>query len=216
MDIKVTTSGTFSAWLERPRLAAEAAVTSGVTAAVEGLKTELRQAIDAAGLGERLGNAIGSAVYPKGKASLGAAGNVFARGASADRVLDAFANGAVIRSTSGGFLAVPTAAAGKYGDGRQKITPALWERAHGQRLRFVYRRGAASLLVAENQVVAKNRKGFRPATERRIAQGRGITTVVMFFLVPLVRLPKKFDAESIALRWSLRLPNLIEQSLPSD
>lgn len=214
--LRAATSEPFSKWLARPRRQAAEAVTAGVTLATEGLKTELRQAIAAAGLGDRLGNAIGSAVYPKGQSSLGAAGSVFARGASADRVLDAFANGAVIRAQTGGFLAIPTAAAGKYGDGRKKITPGMWERAHGQRLRFVYRRGAPSLLVADGMTQAKNQRGFKRATERRLASGRGLASVVMFILVPLVRLPRKFDAEQISSRWALRIPDLIEQSLPAE
>jgi Family of unknown function (DUF6441) len=62
------------------------------------------------------------------------------------------AEGAVIRSKQGLFLAIPTLAAGKYGDA------GAWERIHGMRLRFVYRRGAASLLVADNVRLSKRGK----------------------------------------------------------
>ena len=62
----------------------------------------------------------------------------------------AFAYGALIRSRNGLFLAIPTEAAGRLGDGRKRITPGGWERRTGLRLRFVYRRGAPSLLVADN------------------------------------------------------------------
>lgn len=55
----------------------------------------------------------------------------------------------MIRSKQGLFLAIPTATVGRFGDGRRKIMPGSWERIHGMRLRFVYRRGAPSLLVAD-------------------------------------------------------------------
>lgn len=212
MDIRISTSEPFTAWIERPRQIAAAAVTSGVTLATEGAKTELRQAIEAAGLGRRLANAVASAVYPRGKDSLGAAGSVYGRGASADRVLDAFANGVVIRSAHGFFLPIPTEAAGKYGDGRQRITPGLWERMHGQRLRYVYVSPRLSMLVADGvRLTSKGR-----ALPSRGRKGREQNDVVIFILVPQVRLPKKFDADSIVGRWADRVVDLIEKSLPTD
>jgi Family of unknown function (DUF6441) len=55
-----------------------------------------------------------------------------------------YAEGAVIRSKQGLFLAIPTPAVGRFGDARRKITPGARERIHGMRLRFVYRRGGCS------------------------------------------------------------------------
>ena len=48
------------------------------------------------------------------------------------------------------FLAIPTEAPGRVVDGRKRITPGSWEWHTGLPLRFVYRRGAPSLLVADN------------------------------------------------------------------
>ncbi len=45
-------------------------------------------------------------------------------------------------------LAIPTEAAGK-GRGGARLTPLEWERRHGLKLRFIYRRNGPSLLVAE-------------------------------------------------------------------
>lgn len=124
---------------------AEAAITDGMRDAAEGLKAELRQQVAAAGLGPRLANTWRSEVYPKGRASLRAAGFVFSK---APDIVAAFEDGTVIRSTKGFWLAIPTPAAGT-GAGGKRIDPGLWERMHGSRLRFVYRRSGVSLLVAD-------------------------------------------------------------------
>jgi Family of unknown function (DUF6441) len=46
--------------------------------------------------------------------------------------------------------------------------------------------------------------------------GQGLTTVVMFLLVPQVKLPKRLDVTRAAERWSAQLPALIEQQLRSE
>jgi hypothetical protein len=127
--------------------AAARAVTVGVREAAEGLKTELRRQISSAGLGTRLANTWRGEVYPKGQPSIGAAGFVWSK---APGIVRLYAEGAIIRSQRGLYLAIPTPAAGKYGDARKKITPGDWERIHGMRLQFVYRPNGPSLLVANN------------------------------------------------------------------
>jgi hypothetical protein len=59
-------------------------------------------------------------------------------------------------------------------------------------------------------------RGFRRATDRARRSGQGLTTVVMFLLVPQVKLPKRLDVARAAERWSGQLPALIEQQLRSD
>ena len=59
-------------------------------------------------------------------------------------------------------------------------------------------------------------RGFRRATDRARARGDGLTTVVMFLLVPQVKLPKRLDVARAAERWSTQLPALIEQQLRSE
>jgi hypothetical protein len=56
-------------------------------------------------------------------------------------------------------------------------------------------------------------RGFRRATERARRSGQGLTTVVMFLLVPQVKLGKRLDVARAAERWSAQLPALIEQQL---
>jgi hypothetical protein len=59
-------------------------------------------------------------------------------------------------------------------------------------------------------------RGFRRATDRARRSGQGLTTVVMFVLVPQVKLSKRLDVAPAAERWSAQLPALIEQQLRSE
>jgi hypothetical protein len=60
-------------------------------------------------------------------------------------------------------------------------------------------------------------RGFRRATDRARQRGDGLTTVVMFLLVPQVQLRKRLDVARAAEPWSAQLPALIEQQLnPGD
>ena len=88
--------------------------------------------------------------------------------------------------------------------------PGLWEQMHGSRLRFIYRRGAPSLLVAENMRARTGKRGgFAKGSASALRSGRGITTVVMFILVPQVSLRKRLDVNAAAERWASALPELI-------
>ncbi len=60
--------------------------------------------------------------------------------------------------------------------------------ATGLRLRFVYRRTGPSLLVAEGRLSTKGR-----ARGVALEDGRGLTSVPVFLLVPQVRLSKRLD-----------------------
>jgi len=187
--------------------AAEGAVTAGVREATDGLKAELRGQITGAGLGERLARTWRGEVYPKGRQSIAAAGFVWSK---APGIVRTYEDGAVIRSTRGLFLAIPTDAAGRHGDGGKKITPGGWERRTGQRLRFVYRRGAPSLLVADNLRARRGKRGgFARASAAALRTGRGLVTVPIFILVPQVTVKKRLDVAGAARRWQARLPELV-------
>jgi len=203
------------------------AVTSGIGAATDGLKGELRQQVVGAGLGQKLANTWRGDKYPgrAGVTSLRAAGFVYS---NAPDIADAFNRGVPIRSPNGFFLAIPTAAAGGYGvsrvapainerRGKERLTPGGWERRTGIRLRFVYRRGRPSLLVADNvrlngSGVAVKMRALK--TERPGKIRKGATTTVIFILVPQVNLGKRFDIDGAASRWAGRLPDLIVRSWP--
>jgi hypothetical protein len=191
---------------------AERAVTRGVGQATIGLQAELRSQVTAAGLGPRLARAWRSRVYPESGTSLTAAGVVWTK---APRIIGAFTQTTIIRSKRGLYLAIPTPAAGRYGDGRRKITPLGWERRTGQRLRFVYRRNGPSLLVADNVRLTSRGQAVGNTGRRRTASFTrlaGRTTVPIFILVPQVTLTKRLDIEAPAAKWARRLPGLIDRA----
>ena len=168
--------------------AGERAVTAAVREAGARLKLGWRGQITGAGLGARLANSIRSEVFPNAGVSLNAAAVIWSK---APVIIGAHDAGPLIRSKNGLWLAIPTPAAGKALGGR-RITPAAWERKTGFRLRFVYRRGGPSLLVA-------------PAG----SQAASPVLLPIFLLVPQVKLPKRLDLARDAERAHEAVPGLI-------
>lgn len=206
MKLAAALSGDLRKIMAEEVKAAEDAVTAGMRQAADGLKADLRRQITEAGMGQRLANTWRAELYPKGRKSIKAAGFVFTR---APTIIRAFDQGAMIKSKHGFWLAIPTLAAGTGARGK-RMTPGLWEQMHGARLRFIYRRGAPSLLVAENmRARAGKRGGFAKGSASALRSGRGMTTVVMFILVPQVSLRKRLDVNAAAERWASALPELI-------
>ena len=177
--------------------AGEQAVSSAMRAAGRDLKVAWRGQITQAGLGRRLANTIRSESYPKTGESLNAAALVWSK---APEIIGAHDRGALIRSREGMWLAIPMAAAGR-GHKGGRITPAEWERRRGLRLRFVYRRRGASLLVADGRL---NSRGLGVAS--RSKTGRGRATVPIFLLVPQVKLAKRLDLARDVERIEIQLP----------
>jgi hypothetical protein len=180
--------------------AGEKAVSAAMREAGAGLKAAWRGQITGAGLGHRLANSIRSQTYPKVGESLSAAALVWSR---APQIISAHDAGLMIRSKSGFWLAIPTAAAGKGPRGR-RITPGQWEQRRGLRLRFVYRRNGPSLLVADGRL---NSRGLGVAS--RSKTGRGKATVPIFLLLPQVKLAKRLDLARDAERAQAAVPGLI-------
>jgi hypothetical protein len=187
----------------------ERAVTSGMRDAADGLKQDLREDVVAVGLGERLSRTWRGKTFPEAGASAEAAAYVWSH---APKIVDAFDRGVVIRSARGLFLVIPTAASGKSGRSavglREKITPEGWQRRTGLKLRFVYRRGRPSLLVADDARI--NTRGLAARNRRKTGQA----SVIVFILVPQVALKKRLDVESVAKRQAARVPSLIARHWP--
>ena len=194
--------------------AAARSVTAAMREVTDGLKSDLRSDVVDAGLGQRLANTWRGRTYPQGAVSLEAASFVWSK---APNIIDAFDRGVTIRSQRGFWLAIPTAAAGVKGlsatGAMKRITPGGWERRTGIRLRFVYRRGGPSLLVADNARLTK--RGLARANTGRTRSGAtytrltGRSTVVVFLLIPQVTLKKRFDIASAAQRWADRVPGIL-------
>ena len=180
--------------------AGEKAVSAAMREAGSDLKSAWRGQITQSGLGRRLANSIRSQTYPKAGDSLKAASLVWSK---APQIVSAHDAGKMIRSKSGFWLAIPTAAAGKGPRGR-RITPGQWEQRRGMRLRFVYRRRGPSLLVADGRL---NSRGLGVAS--RSKTGRGQSTVPIFLLVPQVKLAKRLNLARDAERAQAAVPGLI-------
>jgi hypothetical protein len=218
MKLAATIVGSLKAGLEAEMHRIEGAVSTGVREAGEGLKGELRRQVVTAGLGQRLARTWRSRSYPN--RGHDAAALVWSK---APQIVRAFDEGAVIRSRKGFWLAIPTPAAPRRGPTGKRITPGMVERMYGRRLRFVYRPNGPSLLVMDGMVARGGKRGgFRMATTRKASRRRGayvstsgLATVVMFLLVPQVRMPKRLDVARAAETWSARLPALIERHMTS-
>jgi hypothetical protein len=194
----------------------ERAVATGTREAGRALRAELRRQLASAGLGQRLANSWRDRHYPNRK--LDAASLVYTK---APQIIRAFGEGVLIRSKRGRFLAIPTENAPRRGTDGKRISPSTFPEHRFGSLRFVPRSSGPSLLVVDGLRASFGRKtgelrGFRRATERVRRGGQGLTTVVMFLLVPQVKLPKRLDVARAAERWSVQLPALIEQQLRSE
>jgi hypothetical protein len=217
MRLETAITGNLHKFMKAQAEAAEAAVTAGITEITNTIKNELRAQVQSAGLGARLAKSWQSNIYPKGRKSIEAAGWIFSK---APKIIRAFDDGVLIKSKDGFFLAIPTENAPKRGVGGKRITPSNFPEHSLGRLRFVYRRGAVSLLVVDNlragtgQSSSKRGGGFRRASDTALRSGRGLTTVVMFLLIPQAQLKKRLDYKRVVARWEPQISQAILKHWP--
>lgn len=216
MDLKLALQGNLTRILEAERKAMEAAHRRAMERAAQGLKASLRQQVEAAGLGRRVANAWRSKVYPAGgKPTLSPAGLVYS---NAPKIVEAFDEGAVIRSPDGHWLAIPTKNVPRARGGRgarRKMTPEEVEIEFNADLHFLPSRRRGVAVLAIPAVRAKSKKGFRKASSGRVAQGRRIRWVPMFVVIKQSKLPKKLDVARAVAEWNDRLPGLLADELAS-
>jgi hypothetical protein len=165
--------------------ATERAASSAMRDATNGLKLDLRAQVTGAGLGTRLANSWRSQTYPASGDSLRPAGLVWSK---APHIIRAFDEGATIRSTDGFWLAVPGPGCPAR-IGKKRPTPRLVEERLGIPLRFIYRRGGPSLLVADDMRARTGKRGGFAKSRT----GRNAATAIMFLLYPQVTLRKRLD-----------------------
>lgn len=190
MRLDIALQGKLSEYLENEYKKGAIAVTKGITHATDGLKNAMRSQVKSSGLSNRLANTWRGNVYPKGKKSISAAGVVYSK---VPKIMVGFEYQTVIRGKDGFWLAIPTPAIPKKIGGK-KTTPALYEKIKGIRLRYVYRPNQSLLLVHEQK-----RK-----------------TIIAFWLIPQVKMPKLIHFESEGEKWQKRLPTLILQNWRDD
>jgi len=169
------------------------------------LKKRLRTHTVRAGLGVRLAKAWRGKFY-ENDPGLNVAGFVWTK---AQRILRGHTEGRIIRSKRSRFLAVPTENAPKR-LGRRRVTPGNWPTQRLGPLRYVPRRSGPDLLVVdEARISAKTGRVSRAKRTKTGKMGRGAATVVMFLLLPAVRLKKRFHIEAVEGRVLSILPKLI-------
>ncbi len=200
MKLRLAIDPDIATMMQAEIAASERAVSAAISQSALSLKTDWRGQITGAGLGARLARTIRSENYPKGRPSLNAAALVWS---NAPVIFGAHDTGPLIRSKSGLWLAIPTAAAGKSTRGG-RITPVEWERRRGTPLRFIYRSRGPSLLVAEGRL---NSRGLGVAS--RAKSGRGLASVPIFLLVRQVKLTKRLDLAKAAEVALGRIPGAI-------
>jgi hypothetical protein len=190
------------------------ASTAAMKAGEAGLKADVRDAVQAAGLGRRLALTWRGEVYPKARDSLDPAAFVWTRD---PLLMDVFSRGATVTPRAGGrAVVIPT-----------ENVPA------GLRRRFRRRRtdrrglvaaieqqfGPLSLVRQGNKVLGfvqavrsrGRRGGVRPATPGR--RSAPPERVLMLVFVRQVRLAKRLDLDEAAAAWAARVPRLIEAEL---
>ena len=215
MKLAATIAGSIKAGMEAEMRTISKAVTAGVKEAGRGLKADLRKQVVSAGLGMRLSRTWRERTYPnKGH---DAASLVWSK---APQIIRTFDEGAVIKSKSGFWLAIPTPSAPKRGVGGKRINPSNFPEHRFGPLRFVYRRGRPSLLVVDGVRINKSgqvgRRAKGGAFTKTGRMKQGMATSVMFIMVPQVRLKKRLDVKREAERWSRRLPALIQRHMRTE
>ena len=217
MRLSATIAGSIMADMESEARTISKAVTAGIKEAGRGLKGDLRKQVVAAGLGPRLARTWRDRTYPRGKPSMRAATLIWSK---APQIIRVFDEGAVIRSKSGLWLAIPTPQAPKRGVGGKRINPSNFPEHRYGPLRFVFRKNGPSLLVVDSVRINKSgRTGRRAKGGAFTKTGRmkqGMATVVMFIMVPQVRLKKRLDVKREIKRWERRLPGLIDKHMRTD
>lgn len=180
-------------------------LTAGTTA-VGNTTRRLEQRVEAAtqaAAGGRLWRAWQSSTFPRSGPARDPTGTLWLKGNARGRTGGAirfWTQPGEIRGKSGQFLAIPLPSAGSRGRSRD-LTPGEWERRTGQRLRFVYRPGRSSLLVADSGTLNGRTGSFRPITRARTAADakrgwmRGEATVPIFVLLPVVKFRNAFAIE---------------------
>ncbi|MDP6622800.1 MAG: DUF6441 family protein [Alphaproteobacteria bacterium] len=209
MRLEAALRGDLERHMKAAAKAAGDAVVTGTRRATVGLKHEMRAQVTGADLGHRLANSWRGRAFENRK--LDAAGRVWT---NAPTIMRAFDEGVTINSRDGLWLAIPTQAAPRRGVGGRRISPSNFPEHRFGPLRFVYRgSGKPSLLVVDNQRARGGKRGgFAKAGKRARATGQGLTTVVMFVMVPQVRLRKRLDFAAAGARWQRCLPRLIVNS----
>ncbi len=209
MRLSADTIGDLRSNMRKEREFIERIAVSSTKEATNGLKKDLRADVVGGGLGARLARSWRSKFFNDG-AGIDVKGFVYSKAAE---IIESFDQGVLIKSRGGRYLAIPTKNAPKRIN-RRKPTPKLY-REHKGELRFVKTGGGTAFLVADDRRASYSRKtgefrGFRKASKTALKTGKGVTTVVMFILIPTAKIPKKLDVQKTADEWGIKHINILE------
>lgn len=166
-------------------------VTAKVVKAVGGRTKVLLRRDTSAALGQRVANAWRDNFYPnENRGPAKAADLVFTK---APKIVDAFDVGAMLRAKHGRLMAIPTKNVPRDRDGH-KSNPASFAEA-GIELRFVPpgRFGKYAALVADDARLTGSGRFRHGQVGKRGKMLPGAATLVMFWLIPRAKLPKRLD-----------------------
>jgi len=203
MDFRVNMTG-----LNEGLAGAEADIAASVSAAVREatqlLQDEARRQVEEAGLGTRLARTWRRQVFPTTRDSVDAAGWIYTK---APKLIDVFDRGATIVPLGGRrYLAIPTENVPL--KRRRRMTPLEVEAAFNQDL-IIRQNAKGTVLGFVNVLQSRNLRGFRRATARRLAQGRGLKLVLMFVFVRQAVLRKRLNLAALEAPALARWPGLL-------
>lgn len=191
------------------RRSARTVVSANTRAAEKALEDATRRAVPGKNGPSRLWRAWASNVFPKAGLSDNPAGSIYVRGGERSQgAMRAHTEGARIVGKQSQWLAIPLPAAGSRmtGKGRATLTPREWERRTGQKLRFVFRRGKTSMLVADDvRVSSRGVARVRRGKKMGPYAGKGASTVPIFILVREVTVTGKFSVSGTVAPFAGRL-----------
>ncbi len=221
--------GKFADWMDGNRDALARAVTFAVDAAAKGAQGDFRQDLGRTNYKQMLGNLIGEGVFPRGgKASVAAAAMVSSRGELADKVLGNLVDGRAIMAKRGKFMAIPTGynrPSGRRG-GAYLISPAqMIASGHAFVTRSKHSSKGAYVwyLKVEGVTPYQGKRGITALAGGMLKVGSSAKrarhlikrgAVPMFVLIPMVLMPKIFNADGTMEKWVNAVPELIERALP--
>ena len=202
-------------------------VTATMGEASAELQADWRQQIEQARLGPRLAKSIRREVYPRGQSSVDAAALIWTR---APKIIDAYARGSTIRPVNGArYLWIPTDDVPKKRQGN-RLTPQEVEQRFGRDL-VIIGAGTHRLRTTPSRVnngvayagfsglaIRKASGRWRNATPNQMKPGhrsyREVTRqfVLMFTLVPMVKVSKRLDLEAIAREADARFPGQLSKN----
>jgi len=212
LKVKLALKGELKDTIERDISNGAKAVTLGVEETGETLKKRLAGMTSRANLGKGMAKSWKTRRYPKKGNSLGAAVVIYS---DAERVIRAFDEGAVIKPKGRRLLAIPTENAPKRGVGRKRISPATFPEARYGELRLVKPKNGPLLLVVDGvRILKSGRVGKRLKNDGRTKTGKyrkGVTTVVMFILVPQAKLKKRLNVSRPSrVAYSRLMPTILK------